>query len=115
VNRAPSKELFEEEILPLGEESRFRGPAPCEPLPAPAPRGAASGPRVGVEPKSTALPHDGQKRAVPETSLPQAGQLIFAAGVYHRPLPTAASGRIAIALFPLVNKVVVIPNASLRL
>jgi hypothetical protein len=28
---------------------------------------------------STALPHEGQKRAVPETSLPQAGQLMIAA------------------------------------
>jgi len=32
-----------------------------------------------VEPKSTALPQEGQKRAAPETSLPQAGQLMIAA------------------------------------
>jgi hypothetical protein len=31
---------------------------------------------VGVEPKSIALPHEGQKRAAPGTSLPQAGQLM---------------------------------------
>ena len=37
MNRAPSNESEEEEILPLGEESRLRGEAPGEP------RGAGSG------------------------------------------------------------------------
>ena len=34
---------------------------------------------MAVAPKSTALPHEGQKRAVPGTALPQAGQLMIAA------------------------------------
>jgi hypothetical protein len=54
-------------------------------------RGGASIPNVGVEPKSTALPQEGQKRAAPGTSLPQAGQLMIVAGVYHRPLPSSDS------------------------
>jgi hypothetical protein len=75
MNRAPSKEPEEEEILPLGEDSRLRGGAAC----GPGVRGAASSPSVGVEPKSTALPQAGQKRAASGTPLPQAGQLMIAA------------------------------------
>jgi hypothetical protein len=91
MNRAPSKESEEEETLPLGEESRLGGETPGEPPREPVLRGAASIPSVGVEPKSTALPQAGQKRAAPGTSLPQAGQLMTVAGVYHRPLPSFAS------------------------
>ncbi len=75
VNRAPSKESEEEEILPLGEESRLRGESPGEP----GARGVASASSGAVAPKSTALPQEGQKRAVPGTALPQAGQLMIAA------------------------------------
>src|SRR5271169_4507876 len=75
MNRAPSKEPEEEEILPLGEDSRLGGGAACGPWV----RGAASSPSVGVEPKSTALPQAGQKRAASGTPLPQAGQLMIAA------------------------------------
>ena len=60
--------------MALRYESRLRGVAACEA----GTRGAASSPSVGVEPKSTALPQEGQKRAAPETSFPQAGQLMIA-------------------------------------
>jgi hypothetical protein len=75
MNRAPSNESEEEEILPLGEESRLRGEAPGEP----GARGLASGSSVAAALKSTAMPQEGQKRAVPGTALPQAGQLMIAA------------------------------------
>jgi hypothetical protein len=52
----------EEEILPLGDALRLRG--------------VASASIVGPESISTALPQDGQNRAAPDISLPQAGQLI---------------------------------------
>src|ERR1700736_4061497 len=77
MNRAPSKESEEEEILPLGEESRLRGESPGEPIL----RGVASSPNVGVEPKSTALPQEGQKRVPWGTSLVQAGQTIVGGSV----------------------------------
>src|SRR5450755_2632016 len=77
MNRAPSNESKEEEILPLGEESRLRGEAPGEP----GARGVASGSNVAAALKSTAMPQEGQKRAVPGTALPQAGQLMSIAGV----------------------------------
>jgi hypothetical protein len=76
MNRAPSKESEEEEILPLGDEDGFRG----EPPSGPGVRGVGfSGPSVGPEPLSTALPQEGQKRAAPATSLPQAGQIMVVA------------------------------------
>ena len=84
MKRAPSKESEEEEILSLGEGRRLRGEAPGK-------SGvwgvAFSGPSVGPEPLSTALPQEGQKRAVPAISLPQVGQRMIVAGVYHRLLP----------------------------
>jgi len=85
VNRAPSKEQEEEEILPLGEESRRRGEAPGEP----GVRGVASVPCVGVEPRITSLPQEGQKRAAPGTSLPRAEQVMGVAEVYHCPGPSS--------------------------
>jgi hypothetical protein len=58
-------------------------------------RGEASNPSVGVEPKSTALPQEGQKRAGPGTSLPQAGQLMIVAEYitarFQTPKPWSAS------------------------
>ncbi|MGA8102865.1 MAG: hypothetical protein WB869_11955 [Candidatus Acidiferrales bacterium] len=42
-------------------------------------RGLASGSSQAVAPKSTALPQEGQKRAVPGTALPQSGQGMIAA------------------------------------
>jgi hypothetical protein len=42
-------------------------------------RGVASGSSEAVAPKSTALPQEGQKRAVPGTALPQSGQVMIAA------------------------------------
>jgi hypothetical protein len=79
MKRAPSKESEEEEILPVGEGRRLRGEAPGKPGVCGA---AFSGPRVGPEPLATALPQEGQKRAAPGTSLPQAGQLMAVARVY---------------------------------
>jgi hypothetical protein len=38
-----------------------------------------SAPSVGPEPLSTGLPQEGQKRAAPGTSLPQAGQFMIVA------------------------------------
>jgi hypothetical protein len=52
----------------VGEKSRLRG--------------VATGSRVSVAPTSTAPPQEGQKRAAPETSLPQAEQIMAVAGVY---------------------------------
>ena len=70
-------------MLPLGEKSRLRGEAPGEPRgerPGESgPPGLASGSSEAVAPKSTALPQEGQKRAVPGTALPQAGQLMVVA------------------------------------
>ena len=48
--------------MPLGDAIRLRG--------------IASASMVGPESISTALPQDGQNRAAPDISLPQAGQLI---------------------------------------
>ena len=87
MNRAPSNESEEEEILPLGEEPRWRGEAPGEP----GPPGVASGSSVAAASKSTAMPQEGQKRAVPGIALPQAGQFMIIAGVYHCPLPSSDS------------------------
>ena len=81
MNRAPSKELEEEEILALGEESRRRGGTPGEP----GVRGVPSVACVGVEPRTASLPQEGQKRAAPGTSPPQAEQVMAVAAVYHRP------------------------------
>ena len=93
MNRAPSKESEEEEILPVGGETRLRGEAPG----VPGMRGvASSGPSVGPEPPSTALPQEGQKRAATGTSLPQAGQLMAGAGVYHLPASKFFRRRIAL-------------------
>ena len=89
MNRPPSKEPEEEEILPLGEESRWRGEAPGEP----GLRGVASVASVGVESRTTSLPQEGQKRAAPGISLPQAEQVMEVAEVYHCPLPHSNSGK----------------------
>src|ERR1700730_10896654 len=84
MNRAPSNESEEEEIL--GVEPGLRGEAPGEP----GARGGASGPSVAVAPKSTAMPQEGQKRAVPGTALPQAVQLMIAAE-YITAIPSSDS------------------------
>lgn len=81
MNRAPSKESEEEESLLLGEESRLRGGTSGDLM-----LGGVVSSRVGVEPKSTALPQEEQKRAASGTTLPQAGQIMGVAGVYHCPL-----------------------------
>lgn len=79
MKRAPSNEPEEEEILPPGAGLRLRG----ESFGESGARGAASDSTVAVALKSNALPQEGQKRAAPETSFPQAGQLMDVAGVYH--------------------------------
>jgi hypothetical protein len=87
MNRAPSNEPEEEEILPLGEKPRLCGEAPGEP----GARGVASGSSVAAALRSRAMPQEGQKRAVPGTALPQAGQLMIIAEVYHYALPSSYS------------------------
>ena len=90
-------------MLPRGEESPAAagGEASGEPRGEPPrksmPRGVASAPSVGsvgVDPRTTARlgePQEGQKRAAPGTSLPQAEQVIAVAEVYHCPIPTSDS------------------------
>jgi len=63
-------------MLPLGEELRFRGVAPGESPCGTTPRGEDSGSRVGPEPISAELPHEGHKRAALGNSPPHAGHFI---------------------------------------
>ena len=63
-------------MLPLGEELRLRGVVPGQSPGETPPCGVASGSRVAPEPMSSELPHEGQKRAAPETSFPQAEHFI---------------------------------------
>lgn|ERR1700733_2803422 len=87
MNRAPSNEPEEEGILPLGEEPRLCGEAAGET----GVRGMASGSSVAAALKSTTMPQEGQKRAASGTALPQAGQLMINAEVYHYRLPRSDS------------------------